>query len=267
MMSPELSATLTLAAYGALIVLCVVWQARRCTEGWQVWLLYVIDRLYCSLWFHWRSNRRCPFPPDSAAIIVANHRSPVDPLLIWMNHHLGEKTGPIRTISFMMAREYYNQPVVHWVSRNSRAIPVDRENSEAGPVRVAVRTLREDRWLGLFPEGRINTGEGLLPGNPGVAWLALRSRAPVYPVFIHNSPQGDHMVEPFFRKARVRVSYGDPIDLCRYYDRRIDDGLLREVTDLIMSRLAETGGISCAACGTETLPAPRRGARESLQNC
>ena len=51
-------------------------------------MLYVVNRLYCILRCHWRANRRCPFPDDGPALIVANHRSPVDPMLVWMNHHL-----------------------------------------------------------------------------------------------------------------------------------------------------------------------------------
>jgi 1-acyl-sn-glycerol-3-phosphate acyltransferase len=103
----------------------------------------------------------------------------------------------------------------------------------------------------VFPEGRINTGLGLLDANPGVAFLALKSRVPVYPVFIHNSPQANSMVECFYTASRVRVVYGDPIDLSEFYDQRTTHELLQHVTDLLMHRLAELGGLTVADAGRD----------------
>ena len=54
------------------------------------------------------------------------------------------------------------------------------------------------------------------------------------------------MVAPFYTRCRVRVTYGDPINLSAYYDRKRTRTLLREVTDLLMRRLAELGGVAYA---------------------
>jgi hypothetical protein len=54
------------------------------------------------------------------------------------------------------------------------------------------------------------------------------------------------MVAPFYTRCRVRVTYGDPIDLSAYYDRKRTRTLLRDVTDLLMRRLAELGGVAYA---------------------
>ena len=81
------------------------------------------------------------------------------------------------------------------------------------PVRQALARLEEGSWLGLFPEGRINKQpeEGLLPFDTGAAFFAFKSGAPVYPVFIHDAPRGETVFRAFFRRTRVRVTFGEPI--------------------------------------------------------
>ena len=51
------------------------------------------------------------------------------------------------------------------------------------------------------------------------------------------------MVVPFLTRGQVRVHYGDPIDLSRFYGQRPRGKLLEEVTELMMCRLAELGGV------------------------
>lgn len=243
MLDPQTAAQLVLGFY-LLAAAAVLWrQAARCEHGYRVWLLYAVERLYVGLMFHWRANRRCPFPDDGPALIIANHRSPVDPMFVWMNHHLAGRRGRIRAINFLMAREYYEVRGMRWMFRALRSIPLDREAREMRPVREALRRLERGELVGIFPEGGINREKDLRKAGPGVAFLALKARVPVYPVFIHNSPGGESMVEPFCRPARVRVTYGEPIDLSAYYGRRNSGALLVKVTDLLMRRLAALGGV------------------------
>jgi|SRR5579872_1950675 len=236
-MPAEAIARWTLAGYAAIFISLVLWRALRCPEGWRLWLLYVIASLYSRLGCHWRASRRCPFLDERSAIVIANHRSPVDPILIWVG------VTNLRPLEYLTAQEYFGIPGLQFIFGATRAIPVARDGKDTAPTRIALRRLKEGCYLGVFPEGRINTGPGLLPANTGIAWLALHSQAPVYPVFVHNAPQGKSMVRSVFAFSRVRMTYGDPIDLSAYYGRRITSELVQEVTDLLMRRLAELGGI------------------------
>jgi len=253
----ETSAIIALVIYASIGALVLVVQRRRSRLPPSIWLFYAIERIYVGLLFQWRSNRRCPFPICGPAIIYANHRSPVDPMLVWMNHHLGSSSRRLRTIRFMMAREYYEVPVVRWICRAMHAIPVERAGKDMRPAHQALELLQQGHWLGLFPEGRINTGSALLPGDTGIAWLALHARVPVYPVFLHGSPQSPSMVKPFYTLSRVQVTYGDPVDLSGFNERRITHRLLKEVTDLLMRRLAELGAVEYV-CGPGEIPVLRR---------
>jgi 1-acyl-sn-glycerol-3-phosphate acyltransferase len=237
-MNADAIAGWVLAGYALLLAALIVGSAMRCPQGWQCWVLHVIASLYGRLCFHWRANRPCPFLDASPALIIANHRSPIDPLLIWAG------VTNRRPLEFLTAQEYFGIPGVQFIFDAMRAIPVARDGKDTGPTRTALRRLQAGRLLGVFPEGRINTGPGLLPGNTGIAWLALQSKAPVYPVFIHNALQGHSMVGALYTWTRARVTYGDPVDLTAYYGRRSSPELLQEVTDLLMEHLAALGGIA-----------------------
>lgn len=222
----------------ACAAMVVVWRALTHPEGWRRWMLHTIAVAYCRICCHWRANRACPFLDESPAIVIANHRSPLDPMLIWT------AVSNCRPIEFLTAEEYFGVPGLQFIFDALRAIPVARNGKDMGATREALRRAQRGRLVGVFPEGRINTGPGMLPANPGIAWFALQSRAPVYPVFVKNAPQGKGMVDPFFKFSRVRVIFGDAIDLSQYYGRRRTPELLQEVTDLLMARLGALGGIS-----------------------
>lgn len=256
-MDSEVAAMLTLAAYSAFAVGLVVRSIRRCRNGWGVWLLYVIQRLYGGMIFRWRcTNGPSTLPAEGSGLIVANHRSPIDPMMVWTNHHLrGDPTGKsreVRVAGFLTASEFCDVPGLRWLVRTMRSIPVDRNGQDMAPTREALRRLKNGELVGVFPEGGINWGARLRSANPGVAFLALKSKVTVYPVFIHDAPQPvNGMVEPFVRRCRVRVTYGEPIDLSEFHGQKTTTKLLNEVTDLIMSRLAETGGVDYTPVGEE----------------
>jgi 1-acyl-sn-glycerol-3-phosphate acyltransferase len=248
-MNPNTAAVWTLVGYALVAIALVVRDVRRSQHGVKVWLLYVIERCYIALMFRWRANRRCPFPSDRGALVLANHSCPVDPLLLWMNHHLADPQRSIRVISFIMAREYFDKPgLVGWIARTMRSIPIERDGRDMEGTRAALRLLQENELVGVFPEGGINLdGKGRLkPGNPGIAWLALRAQVPIYPVFIKGTPTVESMTKPFYTRSRVRVVYGEPIDLSAYYQARKSHALLAEVTGILMRTLAELGGVETA---------------------
>ncbi len=247
-MTSQLLGIAVLLAYVLIAVGLITRSVRSCRDGWGVWLLYVIERLYVPLMFRWRANSdRSQLPAEGGAIILANHRSPIDPLLVWMNHHLRSDARHIRVIGFLTAAEYCNIPGLRWLVRTMTSIPVNRDGKDMAPTREAIKRLKNGELIGIFPEGRLNFGTDLLEPNAGIAFLALKAQVPVYPVFIHNAPQNaDSMTAPFMTLCRVRLSYGERIDLSAYYDRKTSPELLVEVANLLMSRLAALGEVGFA---------------------
>lgn len=223
-------------------------RAATCPAGWRPWVCYQIAVVHRLLFARCKMVNPCPFPEDGPAIIVANHTSSVDPVLLWHRHFAQFRKPHLRVIGFMMAKEFYEQnALARCVCRAMESIPVERTGRDIAPTRAALKRLDEGKLLGIFPEGRLNLwtpDERLLPGGTGVAWLAIKSKAPVIPVFIHNAPRKNSMLRSFFVRTTVTLTYGKPIDLSIWYDRKPGHAELAEVTDLIMKSIAELGGIA-----------------------
>ncbi len=232
----------------AILAIIIARSIRVSGQGWGVWLCYQVAKAHAFIFARWMARNPCTIPEHGAAIIVSNHTSPVDPSLLWIRHFSGFRKKQLRVIGFMMAREYYDRrDIVGWACRTMQAIPVERAGRDMGPVKNALVRLEEGKLLGLFPEGRINDqtpDERLLAGGTGVAWLALKSRVPVLPVFIHNAPRGRTMVSSFFVCSRTSLTYGKPVDLSEWYDRKLTRNTLAEATDRIMESLAALGQLA-----------------------
>ena len=248
-MNPDLTATLMLCGYVAVVVLLVIRNVKFYGDGFGAWFLYGVERVYAGTVFRWRCQGPCPLPAEGGALIVANHRSPVDPIMIWMNNHIRPVRAERRprTISFLTASEYFRIPLLGWLIHTMQSIPVDRDGQDMGPTREAIRRLRAGRLVGIFPEGGLNFGHDLSEPNPGVAYLALKGRVPVFPCYIRGVVQvKSSMVVPFTQRCRVRVAWGPPIDLSQYQGQRVTQELLVEVTNHIFGCLAELGGVNFA---------------------
>ncbi len=225
----------------------IVWRATACSAGWQIWLLYRVADLHSFLFTRCTATNACTFPEHGAAIIVANHTSPADPLLLWTGHAARFKKHHLRVIGFMMAKEYYVlNGILTWLCRTMQSIPVERAGRDMAPIRDALRRLQDGHLLGLFPEGGINDeapDEQLRAGGTGVAWLALKSKAPVIPVFIGHAPRSESMVGVFFKRTRTTLTYGPPVDLSPWQNSKASHSDLIEATDRIMQSIADLGDI------------------------
>jgi 1-acyl-sn-glycerol-3-phosphate acyltransferase len=241
----DLAGILALAFYAAIAAFVVLRAIRRSGESWQTWVLMLIAKSYAGLFFQLRVRQPPPIPFGGALVLV-NHRSPVDPLLVVAASAGNPFQGRLNVTEFLTAIEYTQiGGAIGFICRHMHTIPVHRHGKDMESAKIALRRIQAGKTVGIFPEGRINFGEGLLPAIPGVAWLALKAERPVIPVFITGAPQhpGRSMVGPFLMPRKVRIDFGPPVDLSRYSGQRPTPALLAEVTTLLMQKLAETGGI------------------------
>ncbi len=240
------AATYAIAAVLAFVI-WAVWRVRVCGCGFQAWFLHWIAQIYTRVMFRLNAANDRTIPEDTPAIIIANHTSPVDPMLMWADHCRSFKSSKVRLPGFMTAREYCEiGGIVGWICRVMESIPVSRHGRDMTPAKQALQRLKNNELVGIFPEGKINDvapDEQLIPGDTGAAWLALKSRVPVIPVYIRSAPRGKSMVSSFLVRTHSTLYYGNPIDISRWYDQRLNQEILREVTDEMMLHLAELGGV------------------------
>jgi 1-acyl-sn-glycerol-3-phosphate acyltransferase len=190
--------------------------------------------IYSRLWHGWSSNGMAPVPAQGPAILVSNHSCSADSAFL--------TTGCRRILSFLIAEEYYELKPVIPLYEYMGCVPICRTGSDAIALRRALRRLSEGRVLCIFPEGGLSNAGQPRPrrcARGGVALLALRSRAPVFPALILRGPQTRRIVPAWIRPSRVRVVFGPALDLSAYYDRPINRKLLEEVTAYIMQHVAD----------------------------
>ncbi len=127
-------------------------------------------------------------PPGTPLVIASNHRSNLDPFLV------ARALPPGRHLQFMAKKELFVPVIGHIISAGG-SFPVDRTGNDLVAVRMAVRILKGNGTVGIFPQG--TRGGAALQG--GVALIAARGRAPILPAGI--SRDG----------ARWIVRFGAPI--------------------------------------------------------
>jgi 1-acyl-sn-glycerol-3-phosphate acyltransferase len=175
-------------------------------------------------------------PPDQGAIIICNHRSPFDPAFIQL--------ATRRIVHWMVAREYVSSALTGWFLRIPRVIPVGRGGIDTAATKQAIRLAQNGGLVGLLPEGRINTTEKLLlPGRPGAALVALKSRVPIIPCYVSGSPMGKTILGSLFIPAKVRLVIGRPLDISQYYGQEKNREVLEELTRLFLKEIARLAGV------------------------
>ena len=143
-------------------------------------------------------------PASGPAILVCNHVSSLDPMLL--------QWACPRLITWMMAREYY-VPGTRWLFDVIRIIPVERSKRDIVATRAAMRALEDGQVLGIFPEGRLAEGNIIGPFQTGVAMMALKSNVDVYPASVEGTMRDRGMLEPFLFGQRARVAFGERVQL------------------------------------------------------
>lgn len=199
--------------------------------------------LYARLLHRWTSNGEVPVPARGPAILVANHTCSADPAFL--------TAGCRRRLCFILAREYYKIPGLKQFFEFLHCVPVTRNGRDARAARESLQRLAEGRVVCIFPEGGLaNAGtRRMRHGKSGVALLALRSRAPVYPALILDGPQTNNLKRAWLGPSRVHVIFGEALDLSPYLDRNIDRPLLEVVTQFIMKSIASLADVPNSRTG------------------
>jgi 1-acyl-sn-glycerol-3-phosphate acyltransferase len=149
-------------------------------------------------------------PETGAAILICNHTSPLDPQLI-------QSVCP-RLITWMMAAEYYDIWGIRQIFRTVGVIPVTRSGRDTSATRAAMRALHNGQILGVFPEGKIETTDELLPFQTGVAMMAMKTGVPVYPAYLDGTQRGMEMVPALLRRQESTIAFGPAIAFDRSQD-------------------------------------------------
>ena len=111
---------------------------------------------------------KCP------AVYVCNHTSIYDGLMLITVLQYAK-------IYAIIAKDWYEKKVLHWLLQPNRCIPVDRFHPDTSWLKKAVRALKGGHSVCIFPEGYISKTGEMRPFKPGFLLLAEMAGVPVIP--------------------------------------------------------------------------------------
>lgn len=155
-------------------------------------------------------------PDEGAAVIVCNHVSFVDALVITAACH--------RPIRFVMDHQIFKIPVLSFVFRTGKAIPIAPAKVDEALLNRAydsvAEALEQGELVCIFPEGRITDTGDLYPFKGGIKRITDRTPVPVIPMALSglwgsffSRKDGPAMTKPFRRGilSRITLSIAAPV--------------------------------------------------------
>jgi 1-acyl-sn-glycerol-3-phosphate acyltransferase len=127
-----------------------------------------------TLGFSLRTEGMCHVPAHGPALLIANHQSYLDPIVIAL--------AARRRLRFLARKTLFQNRAFAWLLSSFGSVPIDQEGIGIEGLRVILRLLQENHAVAIFPEGeRTYTGR-LSPLRPGIHLLLKRCPAPVVAV-------------------------------------------------------------------------------------
>jgi len=168
--------------------------------------LRFINRVFCRFWH--RLDKTEFTLPEGPVILVGNHISGLDPLLI--------QAAVDRPLCFLMAREYYRK--MRYMRRGFDlvgAIPVNPGGANNHAISEAIRAVQQGNALCMFPEGAANPPIPLHRILPGAAMISRATGAPIIPFRVSGVWPFDHIHiwRSFYRRSRAGIVVGESVAL------------------------------------------------------
>ncbi len=155
-------------------------------------------------------------PDEGPALLVCNHVSYVDALVL--------SAAIPRPVRWVMYHRIFDIPVLRWIFRTAKAIPIAGAREDPALMQRAFDTidaaLAEGELVGIFPEGALTKDGGIAPFKSGVERILARRPVPVVPLALRglwasmwsrrDSRVGRMRVPRRFR-AHVELVAGSPL--------------------------------------------------------
>ncbi len=170
---------------------------------WYEWLR-LWSRLFFVTVYRCRCQGRELVPTDGGGIVVSNHQSHFDPVLVGMacppRLHFLARSGLFRSVGFGL------------LIRSLNAIPVERDGLGLEGLRETIRRLKAGKFVLVFPEGTRTPDGELHAIKPGLATVAKRAGVPIVPVALVGAfeiwPRQQHLPNT---EGWLEIVFGEPI--------------------------------------------------------
>ncbi|MBM3924375.1 MAG: 1-acyl-sn-glycerol-3-phosphate acyltransferase [SAR202 cluster bacterium] len=194
---------------------------------YNAWMLY--GKLTFNTLAQWKVEGRENIPPKGPLLVVSNHLSNGDSPVVMVAFN--------RPLHALAKDDLFKHRLFGAYLCSMGAHSVNPDGTDKAAIRWALRLLAQDRAILMFPEGTRSQKPGMRPAYVGVAYLALKSQAPIVPVAL----TGTEGIGPIWRLTiplcPIHVRIGQPFTL-PIIEGKLGKPILQQMTDLIMSRVA-----------------------------
>jgi len=179
-----------------------------------------------------------PADPRNPYVVVSNHESFVDILLI---SHLPWE------MKWLSKVELFNIPVLGWLLRLARDIPVKRgkASSAVEAMQRCRDKLQHHMSVMIFPEGTRSETDEMLPFKDGAFRLAIESQVPILPIVVTGTRPALKKHSWRFGRSEAEVRVLEPVSTEGL--KKADVGMLRDKVFAIIA--AERERMRAGAAG------------------
>jgi 1-acyl-sn-glycerol-3-phosphate acyltransferase len=174
------------------------------------WPTIYLLRFLFAVFTRFRVVGKQNIPKSGSFLLISNHISHFDPPVFSAACHT-------RGIDWMGSEILFRSRISNFYFRNSHVIKVQQYKADQQALREAVRRIRSERNVGLFPEGGIRAGDSSILGSnyklyEGAFMIAMLSKAPILPCLVVGS---DRLYNPrsILKRPPIWVRIGKPIQI------------------------------------------------------
>lgn len=209
--------------------------------------LHIMCRLLATVLLQIRVSGRGQVPRTGGVLVLSNHQSHLDPVLIGL--------ACDRRLNYLARQTLFRFTPFRWLIQSLDAIPIDREGLGLAGLKETLRRLKRGEMVLIFPEGtRTRDGE-VATLKPGFSALAGRAGVPLVPVAIAGAYDAWPRRRLLPWPSTIHIRFGAPIlpDELAQLDER---ALVAEVAHRIQACHARARRQRQHALSSCALPSP-----------
>ena len=165
-------------------------------------------------------------PARGAALLIANHQSFIDPVLVGL--------AARRHLHYLARKTLFRHWGLAWLMRSLNGVPVDQEGFAREGLKTMLQELNAGHAVVVFPEGERTPDGRMKPFRPGIHLLIKRAEMAIVPVGIAGAfdawprQRAFPLPAPLFWPAgpgTIAVSIGPPIASAKLRDQPREQAL------------------------------------------
>lgn len=178
-------------------------------------ILQIILQIIIKPIFRIRINGYENLPKENGYILCSNHKSNWDPVFLAI--------AIKDPIIFMAKKQIFDWPIIGSAVKKLGAFPVQRDGRDMASLKHSIKLIKENKILGIMPEGTRTKNIARENMKEGVTYIALKTKCNIIPVEIIST------FKPF-RKTYININKA--IEVEKYLPLKSKEAMVKMTDEL-----------------------------------